>query len=82
MSDDDRAGDVQPEPEPAVARGWHRAPEPIEDERAVVRIDADAVIDHRQPRRVAGPVDADLDRFAGAELGRVADEVGHDLLEP
>jgi hypothetical protein len=40
------------------------------------------VVDHGQLRGGAEPFDSDLDRLAGAELGRVAEQVGHHLIEP
>jgi hypothetical protein len=59
-----------------------RALELVEHVGAARRVDADAVVGHGQPRGIPGLLDPDLDRFAGAELGRVGHEVRHYLIDP
>src|SRR6266511_6111377 len=70
---DDSTAEVQPEAEPAIMRRRDRALESVEDARPLGRVDADAVVSHRQPRRARLLADVDLDGLSGAELDGVRD---------
>src|SRR5262249_39429330 len=79
---DELARDPEPEAEPAGAPARHGAFEAAEDARVVLGMDADAVVAHDQLGAGADGAHRDRDRLAVAILHRVADEVGHDLVDP
>jgi len=78
---DDLVRDVEPEAQPAVLARGHSALEALEDVWKLVWRNADAVVLHGEKRGAMLGGDRDLNGLAAAELERVGEEVGDDLLE-
>src|SRR5207237_3219532 len=75
------AGDPQPKPEPAILPDPDSPLEPVEDPLLVLARDADAFVLHGQERAIAIALHPDVHRLSAAELERVEEQVGDDMLE-
>lgn len=81
MGLDDLTTEVEPEPEPAVVRDRAGTPETLEELPRALGIDPWAAVADLQLGARCRHVDGHVDRFAGAVLERVRQEVGEDLVE-
>jgi len=82
MGFDNLSGEVQSQPEPAVATGGYTPLEPVEDERQFLRRDADTVIANGEIDIFVVCRDPHFDRRPGSEFDRVPEEAVQDFLQP
>src|SRR5438132_13677385 len=75
------AGDPQAEPWPAILADPDGPLEPAKDPLLVLERDTDAFVPHGQERAIAIALDPDVHRLSPAELERVEEQVGDDVLE-
>src|SRR6266850_2949043 len=78
---DELAGDPQPKTQAAILPDPDGPLESAEDPLLVLARDADAFVVHGEEREIPIPVHPDVDRLSSAELERVEEQVGDDVLE-